>query len=332
MKRIAGTFVLLAGLGGCASFTAAKKTTDDDKPAPNHESIQPSDAPLAANAQRQVPAPMPERAPLAYSPAAHPHPASLPPAVASAPPSPVQQASFTAAVANAEPVVNAAREEPKRPAPEPRAAAGKGAAPLVRLVNTKRITLNFEVKDAGPAGVSGVELWYTRDCREWKKYDAPTKAQAYVIEVDEEGVYGFTLLAKGDNGVGKEPPRACEPPQVWVVVDLSKPDVRLTEVTPGPSKQITLGWRASDKNLSRQPISLYYAEKEDGPWKVVAANLENTGKFVWQAPPGLARTHFKVEAADLAGNVGQATSGKPVLLETAMPTVSITNVDPAPMN
>src|SRR5262249_25134676 len=29
-------------------------------------------------------------------------------------------------------------------------------APLFRLVNTKRITLNFEVKDVGPSGLSGV--------------------------------------------------------------------------------------------------------------------------------------------------------------------------------
>ncbi len=265
-----------------------------------------------------------------------------------------RQVNYTASPVQQETILQANRMEPKRSptiptsnhfntrntTAEPRmtpmepTAPSKGGMPLMRLVNTKRITLNFEVKDVGPSGLSSVELWYTQDCREWKKYDAPTQAQAYVIEVDEEGMYGFTLLAKSGIGLGKEPPAPGDQPQVWVIVDLSKPDVQLTEVTPttvGRNVQVALGWRASDKNMGRQPITLYYAEKEDGPWKVVAANLENSGKYLWQAPPGLARVFFKVEACDLAGNVGSATSGRPVLLDNSMPTVSITNVDSAPM-
>jgi hypothetical protein len=210
---------------------------------------------------------------------------------------------------------------------------GKAGAPLMRLVNTKRITLNFEVKDVGPSGLSSVELWYTQDCRDWKKYNAPTQAQAYVIEVDDEGMYGFTLLARSGLGLGKEPPGPGEQPQVWVIVDLTKPDVQLTEVTPPSSprsQQVTIAWTAADKNLGRQPITLSYAEKEDGPWKVIAGNLENTGKYVWQAPANTARFLVRVEAADLAGNVGRAQSARPLLMDTSTPTVSIVGVEAAP--
>src|SRR5262249_2527875 len=34
---------------------------------------------------------------------------------------------------------------------------------LVKVVKSRRITLNFAFKDVGPSGVSAVELWYTQD-------------------------------------------------------------------------------------------------------------------------------------------------------------------------
>jgi hypothetical protein len=255
-----------------------------------------------------------------------------------------RQVAFTQSSPPSEPIVPALNkvEVPSEPAREVSSTVKnstpaevkptKAGAPLMRLVNTKRITLNFEVKDVGPSGLASVELWYTQDCREWKKYEAPAQAQAYVIEVDEEGMYGFTLLARSGLGLGKEPPQPGDQPQVWVFVDLTRPTVQLTEVTPaaGRNNQITIAWKASDRNLGRQPITLSYAEKETGPWKVIASHLENTGKHMWQVPQGVARTFFKVEASDLAGNVGQAVSARPVLLDSSTPTVSITNVDSVP--
>jgi hypothetical protein len=215
------------------------------------------------------------------------------------------------------------------PTGEPHVA--RGGMPLMRLVNTKRITLNFEVKDVGPSGLSGVELWYTQDCREWKKYDAPTQAKAYVVEVDEEGMYGFTLLAKSGIGLGKQPPAPGDQPQVWVIVDLTPPAVELLEVTPSISykvQQVAFRWRASDKNLSRKPISLFYAEKKNGPWKVIATNLENNGKYVWKVPSEApAQFLVRAEAIDLAGNVGRAQSPHPILLDSRVPSVSIVNVE-----
>jgi hypothetical protein len=219
--------------------------------------------------------------------------------------------------------------KPPPPAADPHVV--RGGVPLMRLVNTKRITLNFEVRDVGPSGLSGVELWYTQDCREWKKYDAPMQAKAYVVEVDEEGIYGFTLLAKSGIGLGKHPPAPGDQPQVWVIVDLTPPTIELHEVTPNiipQNEQVTLKWSASDKNLSRKAISLYYAEKEDGPWKLIASNLENSGKYVWQVPSD-APPQFLVraEAIDLAGNIGRVQWPHPVLLDSRVPSVSIINVE-----
>jgi hypothetical protein len=209
---------------------------------------------------------------------------------------------------------------------------GKAGGPLFRMVNTRRITLNFEVKDVGPSGLSSVELWYTQDSREWRKYDASTQAQTYVVEVEEEGMYGFTLLAKSGTGLGKESPKPGDQPQVWVVVDLTRPKVALCEVTPNlksAQQMATIRWKASDKNLGRRPITLYYAEKEEGPWKVIATGLENNGAYLWQVPRGVpSHVLVRVEATDMAGNVAQAQSPRPLLLmDSSKPCVDILNVE-----
>src|SRR5262249_4024083 len=34
-------------------------------------------------------------------------------------------------------------------------------SPAVRMVSSKRIVLNYHVKDVGPSGLSGIELWWT---------------------------------------------------------------------------------------------------------------------------------------------------------------------------
>ena len=146
-------------------------------------------------------------------------------------------------------------------------------------------------------------------------------------------MYGFTLLGRNGVGLSKNPPAPGDQPQMWVVVDLSKPDLRLLETSPQLSSktpQMTIRWKATDKNFGRQPISLSYAEKEEGPWKPIASNLENTGKYNWQMPSGLARVLIRVEATDLAGNSSSVQSSKPILLDDKLPTVSILGVEPNP--
>src|SRR5262249_9597933 len=63
----------------------------------------------------------------------------------------------------------------------------KGTSPAVRMVNSKRINLNYEIKDVGPSGISGVELWYTQDSRNWKRYDVQAQRQPpFTVEVSDE--------------------------------------------------------------------------------------------------------------------------------------------------
>jgi hypothetical protein len=75
-------------------------------------------------------------------------------------------------------------------------------------------------------------------------------------------------------------------------------------------------------------VGLYYAEKESGPWLPIATSQENSGRYVWQVPASAPPSFFvRVEATDLAGNMGRAQTAKPVLLDTSRPTVSILGVE-----
>src|SRR5205823_13601953 len=86
------------------------------------------------------------------------------------------------------------------PTPRPAAAA-------VRMVNSKRVSLNYEIKDVGPSGISAVELWYTQDGKRWEKFDTANQPRPpLVIEVKDDALYGFTLVARNGIGLGKRPP------------------------------------------------------------------------------------------------------------------------------
>jgi hypothetical protein len=201
------------------------------------------------------------------------------------------------------------------------------------MVNSKRIVLNYELKDVGPSGVSAVELWVTRpDSRTWHKHESTGKTgPPYVIEVPEEGTYGFTLIARNGVGVGKEPPQPGDLPQVWVEVDLTKPKVKLVDVKPGArpqAREVSIQWEASDRNLARRPITLSYAECADGPWVPLAANIANSGKHTCSMPANAPASFFtRVEAVDLVGKVGSAQSTKPTSIDLSQPSVSILGVE-----
>lgn len=218
------------------------------------------------------------------------------------------------------------------PAKNTQAAAG---STLVRHVNSKRISLNYDLKEVGKSGVSVVELWYTQDGHNWQKYNeiaSPTAPYVYVVDVVGEGLYGFTLLVKSGVGFFDRSPQTNDPPQVWVEVDLTKPVVRLQNVDVGRGPEhgnMTVTWTATDKNLKQQPITLSYAEQNTGPWLPIAANIENTGKYVWRIPPEVpSRIFVKVEAVDKAENIGFAEYPKPVPVDLSLPKSVILSVEP----
>jgi len=217
----------------------------------------------------------------------------------------------------------------------PHPAASAPQAPM-RIVNSKRISLNYKIDNVGPSGVSAVKLWYTQDGRGWQEHSEVTKEikPPYVVDVAGEGVYGFTLVVRSGVGLGEKPPQVGDPPHVWVEVDLTPPVVQLHGVEVGQGTatgKLTVTWTATDKNLGASPINLSYAENPDGPWTpITPAPVENTGRYIWQMPSGVPyQFHVRVEAIDKAGNVGHSVTRELVKVDLAKPKPTILDVSPA---
>jgi hypothetical protein len=193
--------------------------------------------------------------------------------------------------------------------------------PAFRMVNTKKFTLNYEVKDVGVTGISRVDLWCTQDMRTWKRVESVQQlANALLVEMKDEGIYGFTLVAQNGNGLGKAPPQQGELPQVWVSVNTTPPAVTLAGVEmslTNKTPSLIIRWTAKDRNFGPRPLTLSYASSPDGPWTLMATNVENSGRFEWPLPAAHVPSgmYVRVQAADLNGNVGYAQTESPIHLD-----------------
>jgi hypothetical protein len=181
---------------------------------------------------------------------------------------------------------------------------------MVRLTNSKRITFRYEY-DEKASKETNLEIWGTTDMHNWKKYDTVSRASSSLaVEVREEGMYGFTMIARGKGDSAKSQPPAGEPPQIWVAVDLTKPAVHLIDAELNVRTQtpaLTVRWIAKDRNFGPRPITVLYAEGPEGPWRPIAANVPNSGRYEGPLPPHLnSNVHLRVQAADLMGNVSMS--------------------------
>ncbi len=204
-----------------------------------------------------------------------------------------------------------------------------------KFINTKRIVLSFDLKDVGPSGVSGLDLYFTLDGRGWTKYPhvrVGDDQKSVSFEVAGEGLYGFSLLARSGVGLAERPPQVGDRPQVWIEVDTTKPLVKLHNVIVGQGLakgKVTILWSARDKNLQREPITISYAQQQSGPWLPIAQKLANTGRYVWTLPPEVPyQFYVKVEAEDLAHNVGEEATAEKISVDLSLPKVVNLQVTP----
>jgi hypothetical protein len=179
---------------------------------------------------------------------------------------------------------------------------------MLRLTSNKRIIFHLDSSGAASPAAANLEIWGTTDMRSWKKYQAEARSPSSLsVVVKDEGLYGFTMIARGKGEPSTEQPPAGEPPQVWVAVDLTKPVVKLLEAEMNAQSHtpaLMVRWNAKDRNFGAQPITVVYAESPEGPWRPLAANLENSGRYEGSLPPHLGDSvYLRVQAADLMGNV-----------------------------
>jgi len=200
-----------------------------------------------------------------------------------------------------------------------------------RMVNSRLFELEYDVDSVGPSGIGKVELWGTRDGgKTWRRFAHDNNRSPLLVNVEEEGIYGFRIIVSNGAGVGGKPPAAGDLPDLWVGVDLTKPTARLVSAQQGVDAEagaLIISWQADDKMLAARPVSLSFRQSRSEPWLPIANGLENTGRYAW---PINNRTpsqfYLRLEVRDEAGNVGVHEMPEPVTVDQSSPTIRVRDI------
>lgn len=285
-------------------------------------------------------APDPLAAPQGNASAASAQPSNLPPDAYSGP----APAGFPAGFPDVRPAAAAPRTA-AQPVSQSRAAVSPNqtrsgnsaldfsvlpAAVRPRMVASPAFELEYEIESVGPSGIGKVELWGTRDGgRTWSDYAVDTdKRSPMPVSVEGEGIYGFRILVQSGTGFGGRPPVEGDLPDVWIGVDLTKPNCQITgsEVSP-TGTELAIYWEANDDAIDPRPVTLLFSESASGPWTPIASGLENTGSYQWSLDSRVpARVFLRIEVRDEAGNTGSHVLADSVTLDRNRPQGKIRGV------
>jgi hypothetical protein len=220
----------------------------------------------------------------------------------------------------------------------PSATASNGTLPTgerPRMTSSKRFNLDYSVDAVGPAGVEKVELWVTRNGGlhwdlGWVDED---RESPLLVEVEDEGIYGFRLVIVSKNGLASQTPRPGDLADLWIGVDATKPTVEITSAAYGSEEhagQLDIRWLAADDHLANRPVTLSFSDQPDGLWTTIAAGLPNTGQYFWRVDSRVpARFYLRIEVRDEAGNVGVHRLDQPLQSAGLSPKASIRGFVPA---
>jgi hypothetical protein len=198
-------------------------------------------------------------------------------------------------------------------------------APDVLYVNKPGFELSYQLENVGPSKVKSVEVWWTRGA-EWARYPDNVKPGGPVpITVQGEGYYGFTLVPVSGAGLCGKRPTPGEEPKVVVEVDLTPPAVEVfapdVRRDADGKETVVFGWKAEDKNLRPDSVSLFWAESPDGPWHLIARDLDARGKHECSGQSLPCQFYLRATACDHAGNTGSAITPEPVNIDLRVPSI-----------
>jgi hypothetical protein len=227
--------------------------------------------------------------------------------------------------------------------------------PAAQVINFVKFDLPYQI-EAGPSGISRVDLYVTRDdgatWTKWSEHDGRESPLKVALDrrynPQPEGTYGFRLLPVSGAGLSDTPPSRGTPPELRVQVDLTPPVIKIYQPEADANQRdvLVLKWEATDKNFGKEPIALEWSEGPSGPWKpvvggdslvpVAAGNsggpvrIANTGSYGWKLPANLPthKVYLKVTAWDLAGNKSEVATPSPILVDLVKPRARIQGIVP----
>jgi hypothetical protein len=185
---------------------------------------------------------------------------------------------------------------------------------------------------------SKVILWGTRDGGfTWQQVAVDEDGKSPIlVSLDQRGLQGFRLEVSHD-GQPWQSPRSGDTPQCWVAIDETPPTVSILSVTSsgepsqGGEQTFAVSYACDDPLIVPRGGRLQYSPNPAGPWASVAEGLESTGQYLWTPSRTVpARVYLRIEAEDLAGNVGAAVTPEPLAVGGDRPTVQFGSLRPLP--
>lgn len=193
------------------------------------------------------------------------------------------------------------------------------------MTKSRRFELEYDVDAVGPSGVARVELYRTTDNgAAWKLVQTdPDLKSPIQVAVEGEGVFGYRIVVVSNNGLAGRKPMSGDQADLWIGVDLTAPQARITSAAYGKGArvgQLDIRWDARDAALGERPIALRFSPSPDGPWTTIASGLPNSGQYYWAAgsrtPPEI---YLRLEVRDSAGNLGVHRLEHPLKMDGLSP-------------
>lgn len=213
--------------------------------------------------------------------------------------------------------------------------------PEIHYTKEPQVTIEYEIESQGPSGVSKIEVYLTRDDgKTWMKWQDLTRTEAGRGDVTQErvlpvtlrlpepdGLYGFRIVPYSGVQLSHGAPQNGDAPEVRILADRTAPFIELFKPEPDAKDPnvLVLQWRATDANLTDQPIRIFWSDSANGEWKPVVTStidgsVANNGRYAWNVPAGLPlKVFLKITAEDKSGNIGEAVTPQPLAVDLHKP-------------
>lgn len=212
-----------------------------------------------------------------------------------------------------------------------------GLAPDFRITGPAAATavpvaVEYTAVDLGGSGLKKAVLWVTKDGgATWAPHAEDEDLRSPVPFQDLDGVYGLRLAGEDRVGNVLAPPRPGTPPQVFLRLDRTRPELKLLSPAGGGligGVPLEIRWIAKDNlETAANPVTIRFSDDAGKTWKPVAAGLKNDGLYVWTPPKTVAEDcRLRIEVTDLAGNTGEAVSGR-IAIDDRIPEARATGPD-----
>lgn len=189
------------------------------------------------------------------------------------------------------------------------AGAGTGST---SVVTSPAFDLEYSISEAARP-LQSVELWVTRDRGlTWDLVgEDPDAASPFPLELHEDGLYGFYVIARNASGPSSPPPGRETRPHRWATLDTAPPVAQLHQPIQqdrGGRRMVQIRWTVVDGNLPPRPIELWFRRHDREPWgRITPAPISNTGAFDWEVPAGVTGSvEIRLSARDEAGHTADA--------------------------